>query len=170
MKATIKLNLPSIQMSQQIMAQTGLDMVSLIKVRIYKGLDANGKPFKPYSIKPLYVSKGSPLARRLAPKGGIKTKKGMFFAGGYREYKEKSRKRSNAIEGQTAEVDLTLSGMMMQNFTVLKSSDKGFTIGLLPPVESYGYAVNAQRQFIGLTDDEINKLIEMIKINLMGES
>jgi hypothetical protein len=94
----------------------------------------------------------------------------MFFAGGYREYKEKSRKRSNNIEGQTAEVDLTLSGMMMQNFTVLKSSDKGFTIGLLPPVESYGYAVNEKRQFIGLTDDEISKLIEMIKVNLLGES
>jgi hypothetical protein len=37
-------------------------------------------------------------------------------------------------------------------------------------VESYGYAVNAQRQFIGLTDDEVQKLIEMVTINLMGES
>lgn len=155
-------------MTQPKMLAIGLDMVSIIKVRIYKGIDANEKPFLGYSTKPLFVAKKSPLARRLAPKGGIKTKDGgMFFAGGYREYKEKSRRRSNAIEGQTAEVDLTLSGMMIQNFTVLSSTARSFVIGLLPPVRHYGYNVNQKRSFIGLSPKEVDQLIEIVKTNLL---
>lgn len=167
MKTKINLSLPSLAMTQPKMLAIGLDMVSIIKIRIYKGLDANEKPFLGYSTKPLFVAKKSPLARRLAPKGGIKTKNGMFFAGGYREYKEKSRRRSNAIEGQTAEVDLTLSGMMIQNFTVLSSTSRSFVIGLLPPVRHYGYNVNSRRSFIGLSPKEVDQLIEIVKANLL---
>jgi hypothetical protein len=93
----------------------------------------------------------------------------MLFPGGYAEYKEKSRKRSNAIEGQTAAVDLTLSGMMLQNFVVLDSTNNKFTIGLLPPVQDYGYAVNEDRGFIGLAKKEVDQLIEIVKANLLGE-
>lgn len=167
MKTKINLSLPSLAMTQPKMLAIGLDMVSIIKMRVYKGIDANEKPFLAYSTKPLYVSKKSPLGRRLAPKGGIKTKGGMYFEGGYREYKEKSRKRSNAIEGQTAEVDLTLSGMMMQHFTVLSSTARSFVIGLLPPVRHYGYNVNSKRSFIGLSPKEVDQLIEIVKINLL---
>ena len=74
------------------------------------------------------------------------------------------------MEGQTSEVDLTLSGQLMQNFTVLQSSSQGFTIGLLEPVQQYGYFVNDRRKFIGLTDEEVQKLIKMIEINLLGDS
>jgi len=167
MKTKINLSLPSLAMTQPKMLAIGLDMVSIIKTRIYKGLDANEKPFLAYSTKPLYVPKDGELARRLAPKGGVRVEGGMFFEGGYREYKNKSRRRSNAIEGQTAEVDLTLSGMMMQNFTVLSSTDQSFIIGLLPPVRQYGYNVNRRRSFIGLSPKEVDQLIEIVKINLM---
>jgi hypothetical protein len=171
MKTRINLNLPNLKLNQQQMLVTGLDMVALIKARTYKGVDADDKPFDGYSTNPIYISKNSQTAKRLAPKGGEKTKSGgMYFEGGYREYKEKSRKRTNSMEGQTSEVDLTLSGQLMQNFTVLQSSSQGFTIGLLEPVQQYGYFVNDRRKFIGLTDEEVQKLIKMIEINLLGDS
>jgi hypothetical protein len=105
----------------------------------------------------------------LKPKGGIKKPNSMFFVGGYAEYKEKSRKRSSSIEGQTASVDLTLSGMMLQNFAVIDSTNTTFTIGLLPPVQDYGFAVNQNRGFIGLAKKEVQQLIEIVKANLLGE-
>lgn len=169
MKARINLNLPNLKLTQDQMLRTGLDMTSIIKQRVYKGLDADGKPFEEYSTKPLYVGNKSQLAKRLAPKGGEKTENGMFFEGGYKEYKNKSRRRINSMEGQSAEVDLTLSGQLMQNFTVIQSSSNGFTIGLLPPVQQYGYFVNEKRSYIGLSDKEIEQLVEMIKINLLED-
>jgi hypothetical protein len=73
------------------------------------------------------------------------------------------------MEGQSAEVDLTLSGQLMQNFTVIQSSSNGFTIGLLSPVQQYGYFVNEKRSYIGLSDKEVEQLIEMIRINLLED-
>lgn len=145
------------------------DILAIIKIRIYKGLDYNLSKFKAYSTKPIYIGYKSTTYKRLKPKRGIKKPNSMFFAGGYAEYKEKSRKRSNAIEGQTASIDLTLSGMMMQNFVVLDATNTKFTIGLLPPVQDYGYAVNKDRGFIGLADKEVDQLVQIVKANLLGE-
>ena len=150
MKATLSLNLPALNMTKPMLTSIAQDMIAIIKIRIYKGLDFNLTKFKAYSTKPIYINYKSTTYKRLKPKGGIKKPKSMFFAGGYAEYKEKSRKRSNSIEGQTAAVDLTLSGMMLQNFVVLDATNTKFTIGLLPPVQDYGYAVNQIRGFIGL--------------------
>ena len=169
MKATLSLNLPALNLTKPVMTAIAQDILAIIKIRIYKGLDYNLNKFKAYSTQPITIGYQSTTYKRLKPKGGIKTAKGMRFPGGYAEYKEKSRKRSNSIEGQTASVDLTLSGMMLQNFVVLDSSNTKFTIGLLPPVQDYGYAVNEDRGFIGLAKKEVDQLIEIVKANLLGE-
>ena len=169
MKATISLNLPTLNLNKPQMVAIAQDILAIIKIRIYKGLDYNLSKFRAYSTKPIYINYKSTTYKRLKPKGGVKKLKSMFFAGGYAEYKEKSRKRSNAIEGQTAAVDLTLSGMMLQNFVVLDSTNTKFTIGLLPPVQDYGYAVNQDRGFIGLAKKEVDQLVEIVKANLLGE-
>ena len=169
MKATLSLNLPIINTTKPMMMSIAQDIMAIIKVRIYKGLDFNLTKFKAYSTKPIYINYKSTTYKRLKPKGGIKKPKSMYYAGGYAEYKEKSRKRSNAIEGQTAAVDLTLSGMMLQNFVVLDATNRSFTIGLLPPVQDYGYAVNQTRGFIGLASKEVDQLVEIVKANLLGE-
>ena len=62
-----------------------------------------------------------------------------------------------------------LSGMMLQNFVVLDATNTKFTIGLLPPVQDYGYAVNQTRGFIGLADKEVDQLVQIVKANLLGE-
>jgi hypothetical protein len=169
MKATISLNLPPLNLTKTMMKGIAQDILAIIKIRIYKGLDYNLSKFKAYSTKPIYIGYKSTTYKRLKPKRGIKKPNSMFFAGGYAEYKEKSRKRSNAIEGQTASIDLTLSGMMMQNFVVLDATNTKFTIGLLPPVQDYGYAVNKDRGFIGLADKEVDQLVQIVKANLLGE-
>ena len=169
MKATLSLNLPALNLTKPVMTAIAQDILAIIKIRIYKGLDYNLSKFKPYSTKPIYINYKSTTYKRLKPKGGVKKPKSMFFAGGYAEYKDKSRKRSNAIEGQTASVDLTLSGMMLQNFVVLEATNTKFTIGLLPPVQDYGYAVNQDRGFIGLAKKEVDQLVEIVKANLLGE-
>jgi hypothetical protein len=169
MKATLSLNLPNLNLTQPVMTAIAQDILAIIKIRIYKGLDYNLNKFRPYSNKPIYISYKSTTYKRLKPKGGIKKPNSMFFVGGYAEYKEKSRKRSSSIEGQTASVDLTLSGMMLQNFAVIDSTNTTFTIGLLPPVQDYGFAVNQNRGFIGLAKKEVQQLIEIVKANLLGE-
>lgn len=169
MKATISLNLPPLNLTKTMMKGIAQDILAIIKIRIYKGLDYNLSKFKAYSTKPIYIGYKSTTYKRLKPKRGVKKPNSMFFAGGYAEYKEKSRKRSNAIEGQTASIDLTLSGMMMQNFVVLDATNTKFTIGLLPPVQDYGYAVNKDRGFIGLADKEVDQLVQIVKANLLGE-
>jgi hypothetical protein len=169
MKATISLNLPPLNLTKTMMKGIAQDILAIIKIRIYKGLDYNLSKFKAYSTKPIYIGYKSTTYKRLKPKRGIKKPNSMFFAGGYAEYKEKSRKRSNSIEGQTAAVDLTLSGMMLQNFVVLDATNTKFTIGLLPPVQDYGYAVNQTRGFIGLADKEVDQLVQIVKANLLGE-
>ena len=53
----------------------------------FEGLDADRKPFKDYSTKPIYVAfRGA----RLKPKGGrpSRTGRSIFYAGGYQQYKQ----------------------------------------------------------------------------------
>ena len=57
-----------------------------------------------------------------------RTGKSVFYQGGYRQYKEDSRRRGGA--GDSAEVDLVLSGNMMNNLVIKEATATGFTIGL----------------------------------------
>ena len=137
----------------------GLNTLASIKLRTSKGIDANGIKFDDYSTKPIYVAK---KGARLAPKGGrpSRTKKSIYYAGGYRQYKNDSRKRGK--KGKSAEVDLVLSGQLMNNLVVKSATANSFTIGLTKEVASYGYHVNDEREFIGLTKDDVKILVDAV--------
>jgi hypothetical protein len=117
------------------------EAVDIIQTRTRAGMDAAGKPFAGYSMKPLYIS----LRHFPAPKGGIKTPqtgrkqanfarrisrgvmsgaaasplkrastrggKSMFFPGGYRQYK---------YQYQT-HVTLDASGLMLNSIAIRRS-------------------------------------------------
>jgi len=140
--------------SKRDSAQTALDTIALIKRRIYQGIDDDGRRFKGYSTKPMYVAK---RGARLSPKGGrpSRTGKSVFYEGGYRQYKNESRRRVQGGSNQTAEVDLTLSGALINNIVPTSVKREAFSIGLSPAVRHYGYYVDAKRGFIGLTDREV---------------
>jgi len=135
-----------------------------VKLRTSKGIDANGKKFDDYSTKPLYVSfRGA----RLKPKGGTRksrTGKSVFYQGGYQQYKHDSRKRNK--RAKSAEVDLVLSGQLMNNLVVLSATESKFTIGLTKHVQHYGYAVNVDREYLGLTNNEIDIIVEAVSIDI----
>ena len=162
MPANINLNLPSSLWSARDSMGVALNTVASIKLRTSKGLDASGRAFKGYSTKPLYVAK---RGARLTPKGGqpSSTGKSVFYSGGYKQYKKESRRRGGG--GDSAEVDLVLSGNMMNNFVVLEATESGFKIGLTDHAK-YGYSVNDDREFIGLTDREVDILVRSIEIDL----
>ena len=164
----VKFNLPKDLWTERDTKRLALNTLASIKRRTMQGKDANGKPFTEYSTKPLYVPfKGA----RLKPKGYTRksrTGKSAYYQGGYKEYKNKSRKRSKRpSEEMTSEVDLVLSGALMANFIPLKVTKTSFILGLGSPVQSYGYYVNAKRRFIGLSEPEIEQMNEVIALELM---
>lgn len=167
MATKVSLNIPSKLWTQQDSARLGLNTLASIKLRTSRGIDASGKKFKKYSTKPIYIGLKSSTAKRLKPKGGRKTGRSMYFKGGYAEYKNKSRKRTKGAKGQSAEVDLVLSGQLMQNFVLKSSSSTGFTLGLTKHVSHYGYHVNKKREYLGLTEKDVDILVKAVTLDLM---
>ena len=150
-KAISKASFWTVQDSRKL----GLNTIAQIKLRTSKGLDADLEPFRDYSTAPIYVRLDNP---RLAPKGGrvSRSKQSMYFIGGYEEYKAKSRKKRGG------EVDLILSGNMMNNFILIKATKTGFTIGIQANID-YAHDVNNVREFMGLNAKDakiINDAIE----------
>ena len=140
---------------------SALNAIALIKKRTMKGVSAKGRRFKKYSTKSIYINiRGA----RLKPKGGrlSRSKKSMYFQGGYKEYKERSR----LGRIQTAEVDLTLSGVLMNSIQVLEATEYSYTIGLASQSRHYGYHVNDKRPFLGLLKKEVNILIKAAAIDM----
>jgi hypothetical protein len=137
---------------------TALDTIALVRSRVYAGKDTNDRSFKGYSERPIYIS----YQANLPPKGGEKTPKGVYYKGGYREYKQKSRRYTPGGKNQTAEVDLTLSGALMNNLITTNATKTSYTIGLSSKVQSYGYDVNRDRSFIGLSPSDQRKLTNAI--------
>lgn len=138
-----------------------LNSIALIKRRTMKGIDAKGTPFKKYSTKAIYVAtKGA----RLKPKGGRVSSSGksMYFVGGYKEYKQRSR-----LGGiKTAEVDLTLSGVLMNSIQVLEAGQYSYKIGLASQGRPYGYYVNQKREFLGLTSKDVDIIVKAAAIDM----
>jgi hypothetical protein len=162
MRATISLNLPAALWTAQQSAALASNVVASIKMRTSEGLDTNDKPFKPYSKKPIYIPfKGA----RLKPKGGrvSRTGRSMFFAGGYHEYKVKSRKHG---AGSSALVDLVASGILMNNLVVLHADARRFVIGLTPEVRYYGYGVNQVRPYLGLSSRQVDIVVRAVEYDL----
>ena len=164
MTARIDLNVPRDLWTAQDSLRLGQNMLAVIKMRTSEGLDADGQPFKKYSTKPLYVAK---RGARLTPKGGrpSRTGKSVYYAGGDKQYKHESRRRGGA--GDSAEVDLVLSGNLMNNLIVTEATQNHFKIGLTRQVQNYGYVVNKTREYIGLTNDEVDILVESIRFDML---
>jgi len=162
MQARIDLNLPRSLWTQRDSLVLASNTLASIKMRTSKGIDATGNQFKGYSTRPLYVLK---RGARLKPKGGrlSRTSRSVFYQNGYKQYKHESRRRGTP--GQSAEVDLVLSGNMMNNFVVKQATVNGFKLGLTQQA-SYGYSVNMDREFIGLTDQEVDILVRAVEFDL----
>lgn len=162
MAARVNLNLPRSLWTAQDSLRLASNTLASIKLRTGKGLDADGKPFKPYSTNPIYVAK---RGARLKPKGGrpSRTGKSIYYEGGYQQYKNQSRRRGQSTD--SAEVDLVLSGNMMNNLVVKEATASGFTIGLTKHAQ-YGFAVNETREFIGLSPDDVEVLMDSAEAEL----
>ena len=162
MPATVKVKIlvPELWTKQDSL-RTGLDTLALIKARTMRGVSSTGARFKEYSSRPIYISKNA----FPTPKGGRLSRTGdtVYYANGYREYKKRSRRFGSGGARATAEVDLTLTGNLMNGLQVIKHSKKSFTIGLIEPVRHYGYEVHDARPFIGLTYKESQMITEVIQ-------
>jgi len=55
-----------------------------------------------------------------------------------------------------------LSGQLMNNLVVTEATPTGFKIGLTKHVQSYGYHVNQKREYLGLSEDDIDVLVEAV--------
>ena len=70
--------------------------------------------------------------------------------------------RLNQEKKRGSEVDLILSGNMMNNFILIKATKTGFTIGIQANID-YAHDVNNAREFMGLNAKDakiINDAIE----------
>ena len=162
MPSRVKLDLPRSLWSSKNTLRLAQDVLASIKLRTSKGLDANGKKFKPYSTNPLYVST---RGARLKPKGGRPTPSGesVYYQGGYQQYKHESRRRGSSTD--SAEVDLVLSGNMINNLVVKEATKDRFVIGLTENA-LYGYRVNQTREFLGLSPSDVDVLLKAAEAEL----
>jgi hypothetical protein len=162
----VKLSMPLAQMklvTPQMMRVVALDSIALIRERTVSGLDVNGQPFKPYSTKPIYIQN----TRFPRPRGGQPAGKSVFYQGGYKEYKELSRepgkvgpRRNKKAKGPTAEVDLTLTGLMLNSIQVTKVLSTGYILEVIGKAGKYAGYVNVKREFMGLTIPEQRMIAE----------
>lgn len=159
-----KLKLPKKLWTKADTQRLAMNTLASIKLRTSEGIDANGVAFKKYSTKPIYIPIGRGTGARLKPKGGERRGDSMFFQGGYREYKHRSRKRGSG--GDSAEVDLVLSGALMNNLVVLQATQNRFVIGLTQHVQYYGYYVNETREYLGLTQKDVNILYATVEAEI----
>ena len=163
MRMTSSIKLPRSLWSDQDSATLGLNAIAAIKSRTSKGLDGYLEPFNMYSENPITISK---KGAGLSPKGGRPSASGdsVFYEQGYRQYKHESRGRS--ARAASAEVDLILSGALMNNIILTQADRSGFTISLSDHVSYYGYRVNADREFLRLDDDTIKILTRAVNIDM----
>ena len=165
MTAKVNIKIPRTLWSAKDSMRLASNTLASIKLRTSRGIDANGAKFNDYSRKPIYVAK---KGARLSPKGGRPSRTGqsVYYAGGYEQYKEDSRRRGRRGNNDSAQVDLVLSGQLMNNLVIKEATATGFTIGLTKHVQSYGYHVNEKREFLGLTTKNIDVLTAAIAIEV----
>tara|TARA_Y100001973_G_scaffold10555_1_gene14324 strand:+ start:13274 stop:13783 length:510 start_codon:yes stop_codon:yes gene_type:complete len=161
MGATVNINVPRTLWSARDTMRLAQNTLASIKLRTSKGIDANGEGFKEYSTEPIYVAK---KGARLSPKGGRPSRTGnsVYYAQGYEQYKAESKRTSK----KKLIVDLVLSGQLMNNLIVIDATATAFKIGLTKHVKSYGYHVNDKREFLGLSDDDIEILTNAVNIEI----
>jgi hypothetical protein len=54
---------------------------------------------------------------------------------------------------------------MLNNFVVTEATKDGFKIGMTKNAQ-YGYYVNEEREFIGLTPGEVDLIVKAVEIDL----
>ena len=153
------------------MNKVGFYAISLIKERTGQGKDAKGADFKDYSRNPFAMPYGFLKKHKrkvddfvASGKMQIITRDGkqtwVVIKEGYSFYKEHF---SRNYEG--GKVNLKLSGEMLKAMTVTGSDGKSFTIGWVRPelAERAFYNEEKGREFLGLTDDDLNEIYEFIK-------
>ena len=173
---TIKItgSFPTAVWDAQASQQLGLLVANLIKERTASGRGDDDGAMKPYSTDPLKMYHRTNSARRLKPKGGVpfawvrgprkvdktydETKIGQeggrFYAGGYAAYKKASRLGLTSKAGKSgAEVDLTLSGLMLRQFGIIRHSRYSVTIGLKGQSREYGSFVDRARPWIAVSPE-----------------
>jgi hypothetical protein len=137
----------------------------IVKRTQNRGIGEDGNPLAPYSTRPLTIEFDSDTGRRLRPRGGKpaygrsangrRVIVGRHYEGGYAEYKRSSRLGLTSKSGRAGvSVDLTLSGQMMEEFRVRKTTLLSALIGLTGEAAIYGAEVNAARPWIGLADSD----------------
>lgn len=156
------IGVPTNLVDRRVLLSIASDVIALIRVRTMRGTDAEGRAFKAYSTKRIYISReGRGTGARLAPKGGVVSRTGrtMRFDGGYREFKLLSRgagqlPRGGAATGPTSEVDLTLSGEMLRG---LHPEVLGTTSVVIQPTSrtaEQAAGVSETRPFIGIAPSD----------------
>ena len=152
--------------SPRIMRQIGLDAIMLIRERTVSGVSATGQPFIGYSTRPISIS----VKQFPKPKGGRLSKSGnyVYYQGGYKEYKQLSRmpgtvqpRKNPQAKAPTAEVDLTLTGLMLNSIQVKQVTKTSVTIGVTGKSLDYAYYVNQKRLFMGLSASDVNVLSDV---------
>lgn len=160
-----------------VMLQVGQTANTLIKRRVTKtGIDADGKPFAPYSTKPMlanckskYMSSSvcSTLAGTKEKRAELKwvtINKAKLFEidGGYKEFRELHGRRTDIV-------DFTWTGEMMGNIQVV-SSDGEHKSGLaristLSDAENLKLAGNTERRgdILMLSDSETSEISTILE-------
>lgn len=126
------------------------------------GLDSNDRRFRPYSTTPLWVSnraspkpRGGRRTRVLNPKTGrMNYGGGVFYAGGYREYKR-------ATLG-TDKVNLTRTGNMRRKFKMKRAARGMVEVGLVGDASVYGTFVDRKRPWKRLSDGDRAKIAQAL--------
>jgi hypothetical protein len=152
---------------------TGQDASELIRIRTERGIDANGKPFAPYSPRgPVYINPRRGIGLALTPKGGTLSRTGrtMKFAD-YGEYKLLSNTKtgrvvSAAYSSAGRRPTLIASGRMMISVRPRSHDRTQVQVGVGDEVATYAAGVQQLRPFIGLTAADTEVLVKAMSARI----
>lgn len=146
--------------SNKSLRAIGARIVEIIFDRTAEGLDANGKPFNPYSTRPFKMPAGAigKGVRKILIKDGklhyFKNNKALWVVilGGYMELK-RAMFRKTSWDGKP---NLMATGKMLRAMKVVKVGNNRITIGFTRTEEAEKAGWNAERgrEFLGITDKE----------------
>ena len=164
--------------SMQQVLRIGLHCIKLIRDRTQSGLDKDGNPFKPYNNTTWFiaVSQATKRALDLLKKENsvnfvyIGGERFAVIKGGYANYK----RAYNANNGWDGTVNLTMTGQMLGNMTIIDKSNSSFTIGFQSPEMAKRALRNIElgRDFLGLSPKDLQDatlqglLIEGLEIEM----
>lgn len=153
----IKVTIPNL--SKQLL---GLEIVKHIRKRTQEGRDKDGKPFKPYSTRYFAMPSGATTQaalKRLESAGNLFWyKKGksewVVIKGGYKALKAAWKPQFGGT------VNLTLTGQMMKDLSVIALPKDGIQIGFNREenAEKALWNIDRGRDFLGMEDKELERL------------